>query len=125
MKYKYTDVVRDILGNSIASPEISVYLSGTTTPAKVYNTSGVAITSTPQIIGDVYGRVIFNMDDNDFALRQTFDIYIHKDGYDNLTKKDINILYYANQAGLNGIDGGSASSTYLAIQRIDGGNANG
>ena len=82
-RYKLQGRAVDSYGNIQPSIGVTIYLAGTTTPAKVYTTetSTPAIETTSQITTDTYGRFGFWVDTLDYQSNQLFDIYAGNLGY--------------------------------------------
>ncbi len=74
-------VVQDLQGNVIGGANISVYVSGTTTPAKVYlgYNDTIYVDTPPQTQSKANGEVKFWLDDADYPVGTLFDIVIQKD----------------------------------------------
>lgn len=90
-RYKYQDVMMDGNGKVIPDGSISVFLSGTTTPASVYTASagGVAVNA---VSSGTDGYYYFYVDDGDYGSEQKFKLYLSKDGY---TPKTIDEVFIA------------------------------
>jgi len=69
-RYNFLGRAVDTYGNTKPNEGVTIYLSGTQTPATIYiqRIGGIGISSIPQITTDVYGRFNFYLDDIDYPL---------------------------------------------------------
>lgn len=87
---------KDANGRVLDNVTISVFLTGTTTPAKIYAASsgGTAVYS---IVSDDYGSFVFYVDTADYTYPQAFDIVYSKTVnnvvYNTTTTSDVQILW--------------------------------
>jgi microcystin-dependent protein len=90
-RYKLQGIARDGAGNIIADASVSVYLSGTTTDASVYEASsgGTAVNS---VDTDDEGFYYFYVDSSDYVFSQNFKVTISKSGYTSKTFDEISIF---------------------------------
>jgi hypothetical protein len=81
MRTKYSRIARSSQGGIIPTCIVSVFLTGTTTPASIYTASsgGVAVNS---VTSTVTGYFEFWIDSNDYAVEQWFDVVLSKTSYD-------------------------------------------
>jgi hypothetical protein len=91
MRRKYTGTVRNKYGLIQKSAVVSVFLSGTTTPASIYTTwNGVSAVNS--MLSDTEGRYTFYVDAFDYNSDQTFKIICTKGtatiSVDNITIED-------------------------------------
>lgn len=80
MRYKFEQVVRNLDGKIVRLASVSVYLSGTDTPARVYlqKDSTQYVDTTPQLSTDILGRICFWVDSDDYDYTQRFRLVIQK-----------------------------------------------
>lgn len=118
-RYRFDRVVRDALGNGVEGAAISIYLSGTNIPAKIYLTpdSMEAISTPPQIMSGAGGIVTFWMDSSDYDYTQRFRFEIDY-GVGVLVVDDIEVVDedYALMRGImtNEIADGAITTNKLA-----------
>jgi hypothetical protein len=88
----YKGITRSGSGSVIFEATISVYLSGTTTPASIYTSSsgGVAVNSV--ISSSTDASFEFWIDRSDYSVSQQFKIIISKTGYQSITIDNITIF---------------------------------
>ena len=81
-RHKFWGYAVDAMGNVIPNAEVSIYLAGTNTPAKVYASrdSTTPITEPPQVRANDEGYFKFWVDDSDYPPTQLFAIVITKNG---------------------------------------------
>lgn len=89
-------ITKDLNGRVLDAVTVSVFLTGTTTLAKIYTTpvGGVAVYS---VTSDTYGSFLFYIDTGDYTYPQTFDITYTKTQSNNVvwnttTSSNIDIL---------------------------------
>ena len=84
-RYAYNNTTVDQNGKILGGATVSLYLTGTTTPAKMYAASagGTAVYSTTS--SSVNGSFTFYVDDGDYAIGQKFDIVTTYPGFSNTT----------------------------------------
>jgi len=111
VKYTFYETVGDVYGNAVSNADVYVYLSGTTTAAKVY-IDGSAVTTAPQTSTDSFGFYTFQVDDDDYSYTQTFDIKVAKSGYVDKWIKNINIIEGGKFVRLDGNSLPEADNTY-------------
>lgn len=94
MRHPYWGYYVDDLGNSIANGNVSVYLAGTTTPAKIYltETDPTPIETPPQLTTDEHGFFAFWVDEKDYPLTQRFRIILEKEGYQSVDLDNVVIF---------------------------------
>lgn len=94
MRHPYWGYYVDDLGNSIANGNVSIYLAGTTTPAKIYltETDPTPIETPPQLTTDEHGFFAFWVDEADYSLIQRFRIVLEKEGYQTVDLDNIAIF---------------------------------
>lgn len=110
MKYPFYESVQDSMGNVLTNASVSIYLTGTTSPAKIYDSNGSVKTTVPQLQTDDKGYFWFEVDNADYDVGQLFDIKIIKSGYEDLSIEEIAIVGASNitagkmiKAGTNGL----------------------
>jgi len=81
-RHKFWGFAVDYMGNVVPKASVSIYLAGTTTPAKVYPSrdASTPVTEPPQVQCDESGYFEFWIDDSDYSPDQLFDVVIEKDG---------------------------------------------
>ena len=70
---------------ALTNAAVSVYLSGTTIAARVFNEASEPVESVPQYVTDQNGYIIIRWDDADYPANQTFDIKVTPDTAYNAT----------------------------------------
>ncbi len=82
-RFQYENVVQSLNGAVLEGANVSVYLTGTQTPASVYtvSTGGTAITTAPQITTSATGAFSFWVDSADYSYTQFFDIVVTSGTY--------------------------------------------
>lgn len=73
----------------LTNAAVSVYLSGTTTAACVFNEASEPVETAPQYVTDQNGYIAIRWDDSDYPDDQTFDIVCEPDESFNPTSEDI------------------------------------
>ena len=96
MKFTFYESVQDPGGNVLDNAKVFIYLTGTTTPAKIYDNNGAVKTTVPQLLTDSKGYFWFQVDNADYDAEQLFDIKITKDGYDDLLISKVEIIGSSN-----------------------------
>ena len=92
MKHPFFESVQDTNGNVLSNANVYVYLTGTTTPAKVYDVDGNLKTTAPQMRTNEIGFFYFSVDDSDYNSDQLFDIKITKSGYTDLVIRKVKLI---------------------------------
>ena len=92
-RFKYQDVMMDGNGKVIIAGSISVFLSGTTTPAWVYTASsgGVAV---DVVTSGTDGYYFFYVDDGDYRSNQKFKLILAKYGFTTKIIDEISIASF-------------------------------
>ena len=107
MRYIYQATFRDGSGNIVNDGTVHIYLSGTDTPASVYEASSGG-TSVDHVETDEYGYFCFYVDTSDYGVTQQFKLKLHKDGYTTKYYDNLNVFPFAKNInyGANEIDDG-------------------
>jgi hypothetical protein len=89
-RYVYQGIFRDKFGHIVSGGTVSVFLTGTSTPASIYaaSTGGVAVNS---VLSDSSGRFELYVDDSDYSASQAFRIVLSKVGFSPSTWDNLNI----------------------------------
>lgn len=88
MKYPFHGYFRDNRGNALSGGTVTVYNSGTTTLATIYDSSNAAITS---ITSGPDGSFEFFVDTGDYTATSQFDIVMSKTGYSTKTIEKVSL----------------------------------
>lgn len=91
MRYNYIGVTKDQGGKILASATVSVYLTGTTTAAKVY-TASTGGSSVGSVTSGTDGAFKFFVDFVDYTATQQFDITISATNYQSKTYGPLSIF---------------------------------
>ena len=94
---KYSGVVRDKYGNTVASATVSVYLAGTTTPATVYATE-TSSTGVASVTTSSRGIYTFWIDFATYSYVQRFKAITTKSGHYTETNDDLFSPYFPTNA---------------------------
>jgi len=118
MRYMFFGFHVDNEGRPIPNANVSIYLAGTDTPAKVYEsqTSPTPLETPPQITTDEKGFFIFWVDTQDYDPTQKFKIVIEKEGYEPLVLDDVQIIHVLEHNKLLGLQGGAPNEYYHLSQ---------
>jgi len=92
-RYKHRGIVTDDAGNILIGADVSVYLAGTSTPAKVWDapSGGNSYNEAPQIITNTNGIYEFWVDTEDYPVTQQFRIVAT---YGNMTYDEDNVRIF-------------------------------
>ena len=104
----------DTYGNIKPDTGITIYLTGTETPATIYTTQtgGTGITTAPQVTTDETGRFNFWIDNDDYILTQLFDIIV-----DDLTYTKVDVFRLAIVGGeIYAVSAASQEFTNRAVE---------
>lgn len=118
MRYHFFGYYVDDEGRPIANGNVSVYLAGTDTPAKVYfsETDPVGSDTPPQLQTASDGYFEFWVDDEDYPPTQRFKIILEKEGYATITLDNVQIMFTARHNQLLEIQGGQPGEYYHLTQ---------
>lgn len=96
-RIKYSGVASDRYGNIVASATVSVYLAGTTTPAKCYTTE-VSATAVYSVTSASDGTYSFWVDSADYGYVQRYKTVTAKTGFTSKTNDDIFTAFFPTSA---------------------------
>lgn len=90
MRYQYQGTTKDKQGKVISSATVSLFLAGTTTPAKCYTTWN-GTTEVYSVTSDTQGKFVLFVDAFDYGSSQTYKTVISKSGFASFTQDNIKI----------------------------------
>ena len=90
-RYAYNNTTVDQNGKILGGATVSLYLAGTTTPAKMYAASAGGTAVYSMLSSNVNGSFTFYVDDGDYAIGQLFDITTTKTNYVPVTFSSVHI----------------------------------
>ena len=90
-RYAYNNTTVDQNGKILGGATVSLYLAGTTTPAKMYAASAGGTAVYSMLSSNVNGSFTFYVDDGDYAIGQLFDITTTKANYVPVTFSSVHI----------------------------------
>lgn len=97
----YQGVMADGNGSAIPGATVTVYLTGTTTAATIYESSTGSVISGAAVTTNTVGYFSFWIDEDDYTSEQMFDLSLSKTNYATKTYDNVNLLSVAHYVSYN------------------------